>query len=1127
LNAPDRRPQFEQLIQKAYDLLAQVERSLLFTNDALEKARLNNYIQQINSDIATLKARMNNPADTAPIPTDYPFPGGMSADQFDQLCKLLESVSTRTVNTHGGTYGEGPVNISGGVAHLGGTMGDVIYHDNRIIKEADKTYDVRDLPDNPYLGLKDFDYEDREYYAGREALIEQTKESLTTPNTTTTLLFITGASGSGKSSFAKAGLLPALKQFYEQNNKLTAPHYIIRPAAQPLTRLLYALEKLDLNPTEWPNELDSSEEFNRFLAKNTPLNQVNLLVIDQFEESFIQAEGSRELAAFLNILANLADFKAIRTHIIITLRADYISEVFKHKTLYKLMKDGVELWAMSVEELKQAILRPLQRRYPERKDAFESALVQKLAEETSGNEAYLPLLQLTLRQLWRNGLLQLSAYEFFSLPRVVNKWADTVLEFRDFDGQQSTRRTEGERQEILKLLVDLVDVSPTSDTREDVRRTRPRLELEQNSTRRRNLIRDLIAARLLNGSKEPDAQGNTEIEIVDIIHDTLIKRWDELHKAIKEDRQKIKQPQARFELALRLWLDSDKSKERLLQKKVELDEARYLAENKNIALENKEAQEFYQKCLVADQTRRKRRFIIFGSVLTILVIVTSVAVKFGIEATNKTNDVLTAQSNEQTQREEAQRQANAALTAQSNEQTQREEAQRQANAALTAQANEQIQKNEVQHQANAALTAQANEQIQREEAQRQANAALTAQANEQIQREAAQPNFARSLAEQSRTYYSQNRFDVGLLLSLEAIDHKDTLENRASLFEGLFNIRDLTKPIELPAHYNVKNIIFSSNSKTLTFMDIRSFVTQLDIDSRKQLISSDLPESLKNISFASAAFSPDGKTLAIGGYGGTVTIWYVNDPKQIITIKSPLNYTDYILSLAFSPDGNILAFSSSGNIFLWNLATNQQLNRLEGHSGSVLSMAFSPDGKSLASASYDRTSILWDTTTGKQLNQLKGHLDQVNSVAFSPDGKILASASNDHTIILWNPSTGQQLNQLTGHSSWVKNIVFSPDGNILASSDSENIRLWNFTTGQQLNKFSSTPSETNSLAFSPDGKTLVTTTTGKIYLWNLDLKSGQLQACEVAKRNFTQNEWKMFFGKEPYHKTCPELPEGK
>jgi hypothetical protein len=110
--------------------------------------------------------------------------------------------------------------------------GDVVGRD-KIVYTGDQQYDVHGLA-NPYLGLQSFTYADCAKYAGREKLIAETVARLTMPDDPLALLFVTGASGSGKSSFVQAGVLPALEKHYAA---LSVKWAVFRPSRELATRV--------------------------------------------------------------------------------------------------------------------------------------------------------------------------------------------------------------------------------------------------------------------------------------------------------------------------------------------------------------------------------------------------------------------------------------------------------------------------------------------------------------------------------------------------------------------------------------------------------------------------------------------------------------------------------------------------------------------------------------------------------------------------------------------------------------------------------------------------------------------------------------------------------------------------
>jgi hypothetical protein len=86
---------------------------------------------------------------------------------------------------------------------------------------------------------------------------------------------------------------------------------------------------------------------------------------------------------------------------------------------------------------------------------------------------------------------------------------------------------------------------------------------------------------------------------------------------------------------------------------------------------------------------------------------------------------------------------------------------------------------------------------------------------------------------------------------------------------------------------------------------------------------------------------------------------------------------------------------------LWELDSGA-CRILSGHTDEVFAAAFHPDGTRLATAGRDRAVWLWDLATGQEVARLPGHTSYVWSLAFSPDGATLASGSGDFTVRLWD-----------------------------------------------------------------------------------------------------------------------------
>jgi len=295
-----------------------------------------------------------------------------------------------------------------------------------------------------------------------------------------------------------------------------------------------------------------------------------------------------------------------------------------------------------------------------------------------------------------------------------------------------------------------------------------------------------------------------------------------------------------------------------------------------------------------------------------------------------------------------------------------------------------------------------------------------------------------------------------------------------------------------------------------------------------------------------AVFSPDGKILASGSDDHTIILWDVDkaSPSYGQPIGEPLQgHSGFVLKLDFNADGSMLASGDEeGEVRLWDLSTRELvIPPLIGNERRVYTLNFSPDGKTLASGSADKTIFLWDVdldsaTFGQQLGfPLDSGVRRLFGMQFNPDGGTLAAGGEDGNIQIWDveegsDSYGQRLDPpLTGHQSGVLGLSYTPDGkNLVSSGEVGTILFWDVATRRAIEL--PVPKEVENINFadlslSPDGNTLaVLFRDGRITLIDLNLESWQASACQRANRNLTQEEWQQFFGEEPYHMTCPDLP---
>ena len=249
----------------------------------------------------------------------------------------------------------------------------------------------------------------------------------------------------------------------------------------------------------------------------------------------------------------------------------------------------------------------------------------------------------------------------------------------------------------------------------------------------------------------------------------------------------------------------------------------------------------------------------------------------------------------------------------------------------------------------------------------------------------------------------------------------------------------------------------------------------------------------------SITFSPDSKTLAVGGSNllETVAVQEVWSVPSLKLLNSYKVQPGVVTSVAFSPNGKSLSNSVStwnGDqngtaLNVWNLATGSQVVSLFIQAEFLYSIAYSPNGAMIADGGFGDSGLveLRSPLTGNVIRTFKTSTYIVNSVAFSPDGTTVAigaSQSGLGALELGNVATGEISNLPTMN---IPNTVqYSPDGKTLAVGTVSNtgqsagdIELWNVSTAQQITVLASaTNDEVLAISFSPDGKSLSACGTG-------------------------------------------------
>lgn len=313
----------------------------------------------------------------------------------------------------------------------------------------------------------------------------------------------------------------------------------------------------------------------------------------------------------------------------------------------------------------------------------------------------------------------------------------------------------------------------------------------------------------------------------------------------------------------------------------------------------------------------------------------------------------------------------------------------------------------------------------------------------------------------------------------------------------------------LPHKAPLRSVAFSPNSELLASLDLEGHIRVTEWASGRILVKQTLPP-IRRGGVGVLVFSPDGSQLAIGGDAGVLQLldWR---SRSVVPLETGLG--DGITALAFSPSGEMLAagfgFTETA-IRLWDVASRQPCGQLTNHTDWVVALAFAPDGWRLISASMDRTIRVWGIAEMAELRCLQAS-QGVPALALLPDGKTIVSGGYDGAVCFWDlvaPSRvaahtnlvisyGMELesnvnvgNYVPGNLDWKVvrrfTLAHEPEGRRFVTSDRDgSLAVYDARSVQPLENLPALGSNNWAVAFSPDGRWLaVGQASGRISVWD-------------------------------------------
>lgn len=917
----------------------------------------------------------------------------------------------------------------------------------------------------PFRGLSSFGPEHAALFFGRE----RQAEALANRIRRHPMVTVTGPSGSGKSSLLSAGVFPLLED---------ATVIKLRPGAAPIAALDRRLSAL---LADWPraDELagvlrERPETLGSYLdAFAREREQLIVLEIDQAEEVFTLCSDAAEQLAFAEALASAGMDPDGSLRVVIALREDFFARLSSLGPLRGLYTRQVEVVTTPErEDLIKIIFVPLTM-FGFTLESDE--LAESMLTSVAGEPAALAMLQFCLDQLWE---------------RRDRKWKQLTLDaYRALGGVEGALAAHAE--EVLAAMTKTEsavarDVFMRLVTEDGTRAVVPRGELD-TATGGGHVIDKLIEARLCT-SREGEGEG----ELVELVHEALLKHWDRLRDWLADDEVFVR-TRARVAKAAGRWQSEGHNADLLLGEGKPLIEARELLRRQDelgpVELAFIEASEARSR-----RATRLKRLAVMG-----LAVLTVIAGGFGVFAWQ--------------QRGEARRSADVA-TENANIASKR----------LVELLEEQGRVELVNGNELGALVF-LTEALKRGGDDPALRAMIA---------DAARPADAQRLAFDAHGVWSVSQLafspDGELLASADPTGklclwradsgdnvacwkgHDDNPVGLSFTADALVS-RSGGEPVKLwSLSGKAVGELSGATRVSLVALDAprRRFITAAhDGKVRAYALTGGEPQSIVDSGHEHLGFGRmSGRWLAVHAFGkvaadievpsrkGRALVW------DLASLASPpvtlAGHDGRLDALAFSPEGDLVASGANDAAMVWRTGSWDEVAKLA--APRVRDLAFDPKGEHLVTAGYDNVTRIWEAASGKKERELSGHRDNANPGSFTPaavsqvifamSGEVLATRGSDAAIRLFDPDGGTPVGVFGGHHFGVSAFVRRPGTDEIASGGEDGrIILWSLAgrrmrrhVGSHLTRIAAQPKLTRMLSAGPSGDVVAVQAGGATWL---------------------------------------------